>query len=110
MAIERVEKSEWLPFFDFMSKTMIGRHAEVDVLSLKHGDQVAAQWLPLLGMVYDAKNDVVEISLDGLDHMVHRPQELYVDFGLDTASIEVVDSDAVCQIVILRTPLMLPGA
>jgi hypothetical protein len=110
MAIERLEKSEWRPFFNFMSKVMVGRQAQVDVVSLKHGDEVAAQWLPLLGMVYDPENDVVEILLDGRDHMVYQPQELYVDFGLGgLQSMEVVDSESVQQIVVLRAPLMLPG-
>ena len=43
--------------------------------SLDLGDQTQAEWLPLLGISYDPRDDVVDIALDGLDHMIHKPRE-----------------------------------
>jgi hypothetical protein len=64
---------------------------------------------PLLGIVYDPKSDVIEIALEGLDHLVYRPRDVYVDsppFG--RASLGLIDGDGALQIVKLCDPLMLP--
>jgi hypothetical protein len=109
MALLKLEKKQWRVFFDRMSKGLIGKRAEVEVASLAFGAQVQAKWSPLLGIVYDPKNDLIEIALENLDHMVRAPRELYVDegpFGL--VSLEVIDSDGVRNVIQLRDPLMLP--
>jgi hypothetical protein len=70
---------------------------------------VEAEWLPLLGLVYDPKDDLVEVALDGIDHMIPKPREIYVDEGLGgLMSIEIVDAEDTKQIIKLRDPLMLP--
>jgi hypothetical protein len=109
MAISKLEKSAWHPYFDNVSKLLDGKRAEIEVGSLKIGDQIQAEWLPLLGIVYDPKNDIIEIALEGLDHMIHKPREVYVDQeAVVLTSMEVIDSDDVRQIIKLRDPLMLP--
>ena len=40
------------------------------MLSLKLGDQVAAEWLPFFGITYDPKDDIFEIALDGVDRQI----------------------------------------
>jgi uncharacterized protein DUF5335 len=84
--------------------------AEIEVASLDLGDQTQAEWLPLIGITYDPNEDVVEVELDGLDHMIHRPREIYMDneFGSLT-SLEIVDADGVRQIVKLKDQLGLPA-
>jgi hypothetical protein len=110
MTIRKLEKPEWRPFLDFVSKLLEAKEAEIEVASLDLGDQVMAEWLPLLGITYDPKDDVVEIALDGLDHMISRPREIYVDNGAETlTSIEIVDAKGVKQIVNLKDRLMLPA-
>ena len=42
------------------------RRAEIEVASLDLGDQIEAEWLPLLGITYDDKDDVLEIALEEL--------------------------------------------
>ena len=74
------------------------------------GVQLAARQTPLVGIAYDRRNDTLEIVMDGLDHLVVRPQELYVDFGNHgVESLGILDSEANWQIVLLRDPLMLPS-
>lgn len=110
MTIRKLEKPEWRPFLDFVSKLLEAKEAEIEVASLDLGDQVMAEWLPLLGITYDPKDDVVEIALDGLDHMISQPREIYVDNGAETlTSIEIVDAKGVKQIVNLKDRLMLPA-
>ena len=87
-----------------------GKRAEIEVLSLRLGDQVEAEWLPLLGIVYDPKDDIVEVALDGLDHMIRKPREIYVEDGAQgLLALEIVDADDVRQIIKLRDPLALPA-
>jgi hypothetical protein len=111
MALRMLDRTEWRAFCDRVSKGLVGKRAEIEVVSLALGSQVEAEWLPLLGLAYDPKSDIVEVALDGLDHLVEHPQELAADViagGLVT--VEIVDSEGVRQIIKLRDPLMLPRA
>ncbi len=109
MSIAKLEKEVWRPYFDAVSKVLTGKRAEIAVDSLKLGHQLEAEWLPLYGMVYDPKSDVFEVVLEGLDHMIAHPQEVYVDIdGAELNSVEVIGEDDERQIITLRDPLMLP--
>jgi len=109
MTIRKLEKKEWKPFLDIISKLLETKDAEIEVASLDLGDQVQAEWLPLLGISYDPNDDLVEVALDGLDHMIPHPREIYLDNGARAlTSIEIVDSAGVKQIVKLKDQLALP--
>jgi len=109
MTIRKLEKREWKPFLDLVSQILEAKEAEIEVASLDLGDQVQAEWLPLLGISYDPNDDLVEVALDGLDHMIPHPREIYLDNGAGAlTSIEIVDSAGVKQIVKLKDQLALP--
>lgn len=106
----KLEKQVWHDYFDNMSKVLDGKLVEIEVDSLAIGSQIEAEWLPLFGITYDPKNDMVEIIAEGLDHMIHKPREVYVERnGTELLSMEVIDSDDFRQIIKLRDPLMLPA-
>ncbi|HLQ89218.1 MAG TPA: DUF5335 domain-containing protein [Xanthobacteraceae bacterium] len=108
--IRKLDKPQWRPFLDTISKLLEAKEAEIEVASLDLGDQVQAKWLPLIGIAYDPNDDVVEVALDGLDHMIHRPREIYLDNGASgLTSLEIVDADGARQIVKLKDQLMLPA-
>lgn len=110
MTLQRLEKMQWQRFCDLVSKGIEGKRAEIEIASLETGVQEEARWLPLMGLAYDPNDDIIEILLDGLDHLVVHPRELYVEFGksgLETMGI--VDEHSAWQIVMLREPLMLPA-
>ena len=110
MTIRKLEKSKWRAFFDGLSKIIEGKQAEIEVASLALGDQIEAEWLPLLGLAYDPKDDLFEVTLDGVDHMIRKPREIYLDDDVGgLMSIEIVDAEGTRQIVKLRDPLMLPA-
>jgi hypothetical protein len=110
MTTHKLDKKQWRPFFDGVSRLLEGKQAEIEVASLSLGDQVEAEWLPLLGIAYDPKDDLVEIALEGLDHMIPRPREIYVEDGIGgLASLEIIDGDGQKQIVKLRDELALPA-
>ena len=107
---KKLEKSQWSVYFDLISKALTGKRAEIEVASLKLGDQIEAEWLPFFGISYDPKDDVIALALEGHDHLIHKPREIYIEGeGLELASLEVIDADGVRQIVVLRDPLMLPA-
>jgi hypothetical protein len=110
MAARTLDRSEWHGFFDSLSRTVAGKQADIHVESLALGSQVAAKWLPLLGITYDQKDDLLEIALEGVDHMIARPQQIVAEIGADgLQSIEVLGGDQVRQVVRLRAPLILPA-
>ena len=52
---------------------------------------------------------MLEVALEGVDHMIHKPREIYIDNGAHTlTSVEILDAEGTKQIVRLRDPLMLP--
>jgi len=73
-----VSKSEWKAFFDRMSKGIVGRWAEIEVASLDLGDQVLAEWIPLLGISYDPISDRVDVILDRSNHAILHPRDIVV--------------------------------
>jgi hypothetical protein len=110
MTVRKLERREWRPYLDRVSNGLVGKRAEIEVASLALGSQILAEWLALSGITYDPKDDIVEIALDGVDHLINGPQEIYVDEGpLGVASVEIIDAAGVRQIVKLRNPLMLPA-
>jgi hypothetical protein len=111
MAIVKLDKGAWHTYFDRMSKLVLGKQAEIEVASLNLGNQIEAEWVPLLGITYDPKNDLVEVLLEGLDHLIRNPRDIYIDQGqTGLTSMEVIDTEDVRQIIRLRDPMMLPYA
>jgi Family of unknown function (DUF5335) len=110
MTTRKLDKKQWRTFFDRVSTTLEGKEAEIEIASLRLGDQVEAEWLPLLGIAYDPNDDIVEVALEGLDHLIPKPRDIYVeDEAGGLVALEIVDADDVKQIVKLRDPLMLPA-
>lgn len=110
MATAKLDRTQWQAYFDIMSKGMMGKRAEIEIASLDIGDQIEAEWLPLFGITYDPKSDVAEIVLEGLDHLIHHPKDIYIDAtGLELSSVDVIDAEGRHCIVRLRDPLRLPA-
>jgi hypothetical protein len=96
-----LDKSIWKPYLDHVSKTIAaGKQVLIEVASLALGDQIEAEWAPLLGIVYDPKNDLVELALDDLDHLIHGPREIYADtgpVGLESLDIGTTYTTSCCS-------------
>jgi hypothetical protein len=114
MINRKVDKAEWKQFFEFLSKQAEGTRAEIEVASLKFGDQIEAVWLPVIGLVYDHRDNCVEIALeaserDVVDHIIREPREIYfAEDGRLFMGLDVIDSEGVHHIVKLKDSLMLP--
>jgi hypothetical protein len=111
MALMMLDKSHWQTYFDRLSRVLVGKSVELEIAALDLGDQVEAGWLPLLGVDYDPRNDLVEIALDGVDHLIRRPREIFIDDdgAVGLSSLMIVDGDGRRHIAQFRDPLMLPS-
>ena len=53
---------------------------------------------------------LVEVAVENLDHIIQRPQELYVeDEDGELSSLAVVDGEGTRHVVNLRQAVNLPG-
>lgn len=107
-------KQAWKPYFEAMSDVLIGKWAEVEVATLDLGDQIVAEWLPVLGITYDTKDDLVDVALGGenqLNHLIRHPSQIEIAEDVDgVRSIAVTSGDGTVQVLRLRDPLHLPQA
>ena len=109
MGIQKFERSKWPHVCAAVSIALLGKRAEIEVVSLSDGLLIEAHWLPVIGIAFDPVNDLLRIMLDGVDHFVFQPKEMYLDFGLGgVQSLGILDNENAWQIVLLRDPLMLP--
>jgi hypothetical protein len=101
-------RAEWRRYCDRISKQLEGRRAELDVASLNLGDRVEARWLPLVGVVFDARGDVLEVALGSLGHSIFSPREIVLEEterGL--VALEIVAADETVETLRFREPLHL---
>lgn len=104
----RLKKDKMENYFNTMSNFLEGKEAIIDVVSLDIGDQIQADNVTLFGVVYDPKNDILEIALDGLDHIIHNPHDVYVvegDAGIE--AVGAIDNNGREQIIKFSDPIML---
>jgi hypothetical protein len=110
MTIRRLERSEWSSFCALAWRRVIGKRAEIEALSLQIGRQLAVPRLPIYGIHYDPRGDVIKILLADHEHLIYRPREVYVDDQPERLlSLEIIDADGAQQIIVLHESLMLPA-
>ena len=110
MRTRTLEKSEWKSYGDWISGLLAGKRAEISVDALGIARQIQAEWATLLGVTYDPKDDLFEIALDGLDHVIRQPQRISVLEGpRGLEGIAILDAEGNRHVVTLREPLALPS-
>ena len=110
MSTRALARADWRRYCDGVSKATVGRRVELDVASMELGDHVEARWLPLLGLVFDARGDVLEVALDGVGHSIVSPRKVLLEEterGL--VAIEVVGADETVETLRFREPLLFTG-
>ena len=109
MGLHKFDRSKFSGVCTAISSRVLGKRAEIEVLSPINGILVAARWRPLIGIIYDPAGDALKIMLDGADHLIFHPREMYLDFGNGgVQNLGILDRENAWQIVLLRDPLMLP--
>ena len=106
-----IPKAAWRTYFDSLSGALVGKRAEIEAASIDIGDQTVAEWLPLLGITYDSRNDLLDVAVAGLNHLIRHPQQVLIEEGASGVEIiAVIAADGTQQVVRLKDPLMLPAA
>ncbi len=83
----------------------------MEVAGLGLGDQIVAEWVPVTGLSYDPKDDVVTVTLKDYEHLIRNPKRLVATAeGADLVSLLVEDGEGTEHIVRFREPLALPPA
>jgi hypothetical protein len=106
---QTLEKSQWAYYCDRLSDALEGGNAEIEVASLDLGNQIETEWLPFHGISYDDKDEIIDIELEGVDHIINHPQQMFTDedvSGLTT--IEIKDGNGVQHLLRLKDALALP--
>ena len=94
MSLQKFERSQWTDVCAAVSIGLLGKRAEIEVVSPVDGILIEAQWPPVIGIAYDPANDALKIMLD-----VNAPASTRVraaDNVLDHAkqAIELEDIEA----------------
>ena len=71
MPLRKPKKSEWRAYCDRLSKNLANIRSEPVTASLVVNHHGVAEWVPLLGITYEPKQDLFEIMLQDLEHWVH---------------------------------------
>jgi hypothetical protein len=120
LATEKLAQDAWGPYFDTISKDLGTLLATVEVVGPDVGAQTIADHLPLTGISYDHKDDIVVIGLDApggdpeeMQHLVDHPRAIMVATG-DPAGprfvIDVEDAEGRRHLVRLELAPELPPA
>jgi hypothetical protein len=111
MPIRRLKKAEWRSYFDRLARALLGKRAAIEIRSPQFSSEIEAEWVPLLGISYDPKSDILEVAVTGLKHMIRKPQHLVVEEdGGQLATLEIIDQDGMSQILRLRGEPARPAA
>ncbi|HXJ03209.1 MAG TPA: DUF5335 family protein [Micropepsaceae bacterium] len=106
---QAIDKADWARYCERLSDVLQANKAEIEVASLELGDQIEAEWLPFLGISYDEKDDVIDIALDGVDHIIEHPRQLRADGNFaGLLTLEIRDSGGGQHLVRLKDALALP--
>ena|SRR5258707_14277219 len=100
----RVPNDQLKAYFDTFTKHFLLREStnaiDVEVLSQDWGDQFAAEGAHLYGITYDPKDNALEFEIEGGDHRITKPQEVWTaeEFDGFVKAIEVVRDDGTREI------------
>jgi hypothetical protein len=100
----RVPNDKLEAYFDKFTKHFLVREStnavDVEVLSTDWGDQFAAEGAHLYGITYDPKDNALEFSLEGGDHRIQKPKEVWTaeEFDGFVKAIEVVRDDGTREV------------
>ena len=104
-----VEKSKWADELTYLWKRLDGKQVEVEVEALKLGDQIEAEHVPLKGLSYDPKDDVVQVWVGDIDHMIHHPQKIMIVYDDEDrlVGIDITDAEGEQHLITPQEPVVI---
>jgi hypothetical protein len=103
----QLPRVEWQGYFERFTHEHLDfgdDAATVEVISPTLGDQFQVSAVKLLGLDYDPKSEVFEVLVEGVDHLIFKPKEIWVLEGEPgfIATLEVVHPDDTREIIYVR--------
>ena len=102
-----IDRSHWKTFFDLFSQVYVNPGGEsqrraVAALSLPLAARKTLRQVdhvPLIGMSYDTRSDVLDVAVERLDHLIYHPREIRVeeDEECRIRSMQILDEDGSLQ-------------
>jgi hypothetical protein len=106
----KLSKAELHRLFDRITEGLAKQPVDVDVASLQVGNHSDAEWVPLLRLSYDPRDDRVAVVVEGVDISISRPREFYFDGdGEVWGALDIIDAEGAPHIVQLKEPAPLPA-
>ncbi len=106
---KQLPRAQWKEYFDNFTKAFLEdlnpEDAVVEIVDPKLGDQFESSHARVLGVTYDPKDNVFEVALEGVDHLIYQPKEIWVveeDNGF-VSTIEVVRDDGTKEVIRLQS-------
>jgi len=110
MTLTQLAKPQWQSYFDRVSKALGAKLVQVEVTGLGLGDQVQVEWLPLIGISYDPRGDILAVAVEGIEHNIQHPKQIHVEQDVESLyRIQAVDAEGEHHILTLKDPLSLPA-
>ncbi len=102
-----LDRENWDKELTWLWKKLDGKEVMVEVEALNLGDQIEAEHVPLRGLSYDPKDDVVQVWVEGVDHLIHHPQKIMVVYDDDgkLVAIDITDKDGEQHLINTKEPV-----
>jgi hypothetical protein len=101
---KQIHRDQLASYFDAFTKHFLmyesTNTADVELLAPDWGDQFAAEGDHLRGITYDPKDNTIEFELEGFNHRIPDPGEVWVIEELDgfVRALEVIEAQGARQI------------
>jgi hypothetical protein len=101
---KKIPRDQLETYFNAFTKHFLAHEStnavDVELIAPDWGDQLAAEGAHLFGITYDPKDDALEFELEGGDHRIQHPSEVWVAEEIDTfiKAIQVVRDDGAREI------------
>lgn len=103
-----IKKEGWSAYFENLSGMLSGKRILIEIAAPWVGDQIEAKWAPLTGVTYDEKGDLIDISVEHLNHMIRQPTAVRVHHDdKRLAAIEIEQGDGAKHILKFKEPFFL---
>jgi len=102
-----LDRQDWDKELAKLWRILDGREVEVEVEALNLGDQMEAEHVPLKGLSYDPKDDVVQVWVGDIDHLIHHPQKIMVVYDSDERliAIDITDREGEQHLISTKEPV-----
>ncbi len=103
-----LDKAEWRPFLDSVSRILSSVGGEANRGSL-YVVRPEVRSGPMIGVTYDPKDDEVDIAFESLDHLVRKPMRITVEETLDgLTTLEIIDAEGTSHVLKPGVPIPVP--